>query len=174
MIGHTGRVPRGSPSTGALSIPIGQPRRPGTRADPRGSAFAPVITPQRFRTRQQFWSYCGLGIVTRSRSDRIQTPDKKWQRAWVPQTRGLSKQHSAELKAIFKGAAHHRDHPAHRDTDAGRLPSEARQRNQAQPGEAHRGAEDRSYGPARANGLRSRKAEVGFRIRTGRPHQDGM
>ena len=64
-----------------------------------------VITPHRFRTRQQFWSYCGLGIVMRSSSDWIQTPDKKWQRAWVQQTRGLSKQHNAELKAIFKGAA---------------------------------------------------------------------
>ena len=41
----------------------------------------------------------------RSSSDWIQTPDKKWQRAWVQQTRGLSKQHNAELKAIFKGAA---------------------------------------------------------------------
>ncbi len=64
-----------------------------------------VITPHRFRTRQQFWSYCALGIVMRSSSDWIQTPDKKWQRAWVQQTRGLSKQRNAELKAIFKGAA---------------------------------------------------------------------
>jgi transposase len=64
-----------------------------------------VITPHRFRTRQQFWSYCGLGIVMRSSSDWIQTPDKTWRRAWVQQTRGLSKQHNAELKALFKGAA---------------------------------------------------------------------
>jgi transposase len=26
---------------------------------------ATVVSPQRFRTRQQFWSYCGLGIVMR-------------------------------------------------------------------------------------------------------------
>ncbi len=64
-----------------------------------------VITPHRFRTRQQFWSYCGLGIVMRSSSDWIQTPDKKWQRTQVQQTRGLSKQHNTELKAVFKGAA---------------------------------------------------------------------
>jgi transposase len=64
-----------------------------------------VITPHRFRTRQQFWSYCGLGIVMRSSSDWVQTPDKNWQRAWIQQTRGLSKRHNAELKAIFKGAA---------------------------------------------------------------------
>jgi transposase len=30
---------------------------------------AVVVTPDRFRTRQQFWSYCGLGIVMRSSSD---------------------------------------------------------------------------------------------------------
>jgi transposase len=28
-----------------------------------------VVAPHRFRTRQQFWSYCGLGIVMRSSSD---------------------------------------------------------------------------------------------------------
>ncbi len=26
------------------------------------------MTPHRFRTKRQFWSYCGLGIVTRSSS----------------------------------------------------------------------------------------------------------
>jgi transposase len=34
-----------------------------------------VITPHRFRTKRQFWSYCGLGIVTRSSSDWVQTAD---------------------------------------------------------------------------------------------------
>ncbi len=28
-----------------------------------------VVTPWRFRTKRQFWSYCGFGIVTRSSSD---------------------------------------------------------------------------------------------------------
>jgi len=32
-----------------------------------------VVTPHRFRTRQQFWSYCGLGIVMRTSSDWVQT-----------------------------------------------------------------------------------------------------
>ena len=32
-----------------------------------------VVTPNRFRTRRQFWSYCGLGIVMRSSSDWIRT-----------------------------------------------------------------------------------------------------
>ncbi len=64
-----------------------------------------VVTPHRFRTKRQFWSYCGLGIVTRSSSDWVQTADGKWIRAQVPQTRGLSRQHNHFLKHIFKGAA---------------------------------------------------------------------
>ena len=64
-----------------------------------------VITPHRFRTRQQFWSYCGLGIVMRSSSDWVQTPDGRWIRAQVQQTRGLTRQHNHGLKDLFKGAA---------------------------------------------------------------------
>jgi transposase len=64
-----------------------------------------VITPHRFRTKRQFWSYCGLGIVTRSTSDWIQAADGGWIKARVPQTRGLSRQHNHVLKSIFKGAA---------------------------------------------------------------------
>jgi len=64
-----------------------------------------VITPHRFRTKRQFWSYCGLGIVTRSSSDWVQTADGGWIKARVPQTRGLSRQHNHVLKSIFKGAA---------------------------------------------------------------------
>lgn len=63
-----------------------------------------VITPHRFRTRRQFWSYCGLGLVTRSSSDWVQTADGAWIKARVPQTRGLSRQHNHFLKAIFKGS----------------------------------------------------------------------
>jgi transposase len=64
-----------------------------------------VVTPHRFRTKRQFWSYCGLGIVTRSSSDWVQTADGNWIKARVPQTRGLSRQHNRALKSIFKGAA---------------------------------------------------------------------
>jgi transposase len=64
-----------------------------------------VVTPHRFRTKRQFWSYCGLSIVTRSSSDWVQTADGTWIKARVPQTRGLSLQHNHFLKSIFKGAA---------------------------------------------------------------------
>ena len=64
-----------------------------------------VVTPHRCRTKRQFWSYSGLGIVTRSSSDWVQTADGGWVKARVAQTRGLSRQHNRFLKAIFKGAA---------------------------------------------------------------------
>lgn len=64
-----------------------------------------VVTPHRFRTRRQFWSYCGLGIVTRSSSDWVQAADGGWIKARVSQTRGLSRQHNRFLKHVFKGAA---------------------------------------------------------------------
>lgn len=67
--------------------------------------IAVVMTPDRFRTRQQFWAYCGLGIVTRSSSDWVQTTDGRWVRAEVKRTRGLNVVHNSMLKMVFKGAA---------------------------------------------------------------------
>jgi hypothetical protein len=64
-----------------------------------------VVTPDRFRTRAQFWAYCGLAIVMRSSSDWVQSPQGKWARAPVTQTRGLNCNHNRMLKAAFKGAA---------------------------------------------------------------------
>jgi len=64
-----------------------------------------VVTPHRFRTRSQFWAYCGLGIVLRSSSDWVQTRSGGWVRAPVQQTRGLNRNHNSTLKRIFKGAA---------------------------------------------------------------------
>jgi transposase len=66
---------------------------------------AVVVEPERFRTRRQFWSYCGLGIVMRSSADWVQTAQGKWTRAQVKQTRGLNQNHNHMLKYVFKGAA---------------------------------------------------------------------
>jgi transposase len=66
--------------------------------------LATVITPQRFRTKRQFWSYCGLGVVTRTSSDWVQA-ESGWRRAPVIQTRGLNRNCNKRLKGIFKGAA---------------------------------------------------------------------
>lgn len=64
-----------------------------------------VISPYRFRTSRQFWSYCGLGIVMRSSSDHVRQPNGQWVRAPVYQTRGLNRNFNRTAKAIFKGAA---------------------------------------------------------------------
>ena len=64
-----------------------------------------VGTPDRFRTRRQFWSYSGLGIVRRSSSDWVRTSRGEWVRAQVQQTRGLTRKRQPVLKSIFKGAA---------------------------------------------------------------------
>lgn len=65
-----------------------------------------VVSPGRFRTKRQFWSYCGLGIVMRSSSDWVQKKDGGgWVRATVEQTRGLNRNHNHVLKYVFKGAA---------------------------------------------------------------------
>lgn len=64
-----------------------------------------VVTPHRFRTRKQFWAYCGLSIVLRSSSDWVRTEHGGWVRAQVPHTRGLNRNHNSRLKSIFKGAA---------------------------------------------------------------------
>jgi transposase len=63
-----------------------------------------VITPWRFRTKRQFWAYCGFGVVTRSSSDWIRE-GRRWVRAPVLQTRGLNFNFNRTLKAVFKGAA---------------------------------------------------------------------
>ena len=66
-----------------------------------------MVSPFRFRKRQQFWSYCGLGILMRSSSDWDQMPDGAWRRVTVNATRGLNQNHNHNrmLKAAFKGAA---------------------------------------------------------------------
>ena len=64
-----------------------------------------VVSPTRFRTKRQFWSYCGLGIVMRSSSDWVRKAVGGWARAAVQQSRGLNRDHNHTLKNIFKGAA---------------------------------------------------------------------
>jgi hypothetical protein len=64
-----------------------------------------VVTPHRFRTRQHFWSYCGVGIVARTSSDWTRMAGGRWIRAEVQRTRLLTRQHNHLLKDIFKGAA---------------------------------------------------------------------
>jgi transposase len=66
-----------------------------------------VVTPHRFRKTRQFWSYCGLGIVTRASSEwKRNCSDGRWQHVQGNvQTRGLNLNRQPMLKAVFKGAA---------------------------------------------------------------------
>ena len=77
---------------------------PGMGVIRTAQVVAIVVTPHRFRTVRQFWSYCGLGIVTQSSADWV-NHDGQWIRAQTIQTRGLNRNRHPQLKAVFKGAA---------------------------------------------------------------------
>ena len=81
---------------------------------------ATVVTPARFRTKRQFWSYCGLAVVTHSSADWQRSPNGQWARAHSTLTRGLNRNRNGMLKRAFKGAAHQvimrmSSHPLSRD-----------------------------------------------------------
>jgi transposase len=63
-----------------------------------------VLSPYRFRTKRQLWSYAGLSIIMRSSSDYIQTAHG-WQRTQVMHSRGLTRSYNRTLKNVLKGAA---------------------------------------------------------------------
>jgi transposase len=80
---------------------------PGLGVVRAAQVVALVVTPHRFRKTRQFWSYAGLGIVTRASSEwKRSSTDGAWQRErGVVQTRGLNLNRQPLLKAVFKGAA---------------------------------------------------------------------
>lgn len=63
-----------------------------------------VVEPRRFRTKRQFWKYCGLGIRIYSTAN-FQKESGGYVRKQHQQTRGLNKDHNHLLKNVFKGAA---------------------------------------------------------------------
>lgn len=67
--------------------------------------IAAVGSPFRFRTKRQFWTYCGLSVITRSSSDYEFDDTRLRRRTAVIQTRGLNKEYNRRLKAVFKSAA---------------------------------------------------------------------
>jgi hypothetical protein len=92
---------------------------PGMGPIRTAQVVATVVSPHRFRTSRQFWSYCGLGIVTHSSADWIRK-EGRWVRADTVKTRGLNRNRQPMMKMVFKGAAttviqQLHDHPLHRD-----------------------------------------------------------
>ena len=67
---------------------------------------AKVVTPHRFRTKRQFWQYCGFGVVHRRTNEYDELDGRIFRRRGrVGETRGLNRNHSPLLKDAFKGAA---------------------------------------------------------------------
>jgi transposase len=62
-------------------------------------------TPHRFRTKRQFWSYSGLGIVTRTSSEYVVVDGQVCRSKREPLVRGLNRNYNRALKRVFKGAA---------------------------------------------------------------------
>jgi transposase len=67
--------------------------------------IAAVGSPHRFRTRRQFWAYCGLAVVTRSTDDYRFSENGALRRTRPPATRGLNRNFNRKLKHVFKSAA---------------------------------------------------------------------
>ena len=67
--------------------------------------LAVVATPHRFRSKRQFWSYCGLAVRTRSSADYRFVDGDVRRTMKAATTRGLRRDHNRTLKYVFKSAA---------------------------------------------------------------------
>jgi transposase len=67
--------------------------------------LAAVMTPYRFRTKRQFWPYCGFGVVTHATAQYRYVGGKLEKGRRAAMTRGLNPNHNRRLKAVFKSAA---------------------------------------------------------------------
>lgn len=64
-----------------------------------------VQTPHRFRTKRQFWTYCGLALETRNSAEYRVIEGQLERKNRPAQVRGLNWNYNHELKNVFKGAA---------------------------------------------------------------------
>ena len=67
--------------------------------------LAIVVTPFRFRSKRQFWKYCGLSVVTRTSSDYVMVGRRAKRVRRQTETRGLTRDFNHLLKYVLKGAA---------------------------------------------------------------------
>lgn len=67
--------------------------------------IATVDTPFRFRSKRQFWTYCGLAVVRHTSADYQFVKGELRRRTRPGPTRGLNRNYNRRLKRIFKGAA---------------------------------------------------------------------
>lgn len=66
--------------------------------------LAVVVDPHRFRSKRQFWSYCGFAVQTHTSAEWAFIEGQR-RRVKLPQTRGLNRARNATLKNVFNGAA---------------------------------------------------------------------
>jgi transposase len=78
---------------------------PGIGPVRAATLLALLGTPARFRTKRQFWPYCGLAVVTHSSADYREVGGRIVKQQKPAATRGLNRNHQPQLKALFKGAA---------------------------------------------------------------------
>jgi len=64
-----------------------------------------VQTPHRFRTKRQFWTYCGLGLETRDSGEYRVVNGQVERRHRPALIRGLNWNHNHEMKNLFKSTA---------------------------------------------------------------------
>lgn len=67
--------------------------------------IATVDTPFRFRSKRQFWTYCGLAVVRHTSADYHFEQGELRRRLKPGPTRGLNRNYNRRLKRIFKTAA---------------------------------------------------------------------
>jgi transposase len=78
---------------------------PGVAGIRAALIIAFVITPYRFRTKRQFWTYVGLAVVTRGSAEYelVRGQVRRTKKGVIP--RGLNNNYNRVLKDVFKGAA---------------------------------------------------------------------
>ena len=64
-----------------------------------------VQTPHRFRSKRQFWAYCGLALESRDSGEYRVVAGQVVRRSKPALIRGLNWNHNHELKNLFKAAA---------------------------------------------------------------------
>jgi len=64
-----------------------------------------VQTPHRFRTKRQFWAYCGLALETRDSGEYRVLNGQVERKRKAALIRGLNWNHNHEMKNLFKSAA---------------------------------------------------------------------
>ncbi len=87
---------------GARQLLAGVPKLGAVRV---AQVIASVDTPHRFRSKRQFWAYCGLAVVTKASAEYRVEGGRVRKAAKAAAARGLNGNYNHRLKSVFKSAA---------------------------------------------------------------------